>query len=152
MRTMASPTRASRGLRISRRPPSSSRSSPTSTALAIDAVEVTLKRSMNAARVIGSGASSWNGGGRGARERDGAVVALVEQPADHLEREPRGAELADLLAALDVGLVVVADPAALLGRREQAEALVLADVAHAHPDPLRQLLDRHSDNCNSYLV
>ena len=66
----------------------------------------------------------------------------VEQAADEVEVEAVGLQLLDELQPRDVVGAVVARAPAHLGRGQQPARLVRADVAHGHPDPPRELVDR----------
>ena len=69
-------------------------------------------------------------------------AGAVEQAADEVEVEAVGLQLLDELEPRDVVGAVVARAPAHLGRRQQPARLVRADVAHGHPDPPRELVDR----------
>ena len=69
------------------------------------------------------------------------ATGRVEQPADRLELEPVGLELADQVDARLVLRAVEAGATADLRGREQAARLVRADVAHGHPGAARELVD-----------
>jgi hypothetical protein len=71
----------------------------------------------------------------------GQPVGAAEQALDRGQVEAVGLEVEDQAQAGDVLGVVIADPRAHLGRRKQAPRVVVADVAHRHPDLGGELLD-----------
>ena len=72
----------------------------------------------------------------------GEAVGAAQQPLDRGEVEAVGLQVEDQAQPCDVLGVVVADARAHLGRGQQPARMVVADVAHRHPDLGGELLDR----------
>ena len=71
----------------------------------------------------------------------GEPVRAAEQPLDGGEVEAVGLQVEDQPQPRDVLGAVVADARSDLGRRQQPARVVVADVAHGHPDLRGELLD-----------